>query len=156
VRITSLTVLAIWLLTSAFSCTRLSSDRTENPAGMQGDSELTIIMVNSSQDLVSIDIEITIDDVRIYTGILENLPPNDDAETAVRITAHERIALQLPKGAHSLRVISNRGHARLEKSFELTDRLWMWIGYEDWDHNGTRVPPHQFAYWTRETPIMFE
>jgi len=130
--------------------------RKQNFIRKDRNPNLTIVAVNSSEELERIDVEIRVDQELVFSGELNNPRQAGASKEKVLIAPHVTIELRLPEGQHRLRVTSARGNTRVEERFDLTSKRWLWLGYEDWDAAGNRVPPHHFAYWIRETPILFQ
>ena len=95
-----------------------------------------------------VDIKVFIDGELVVNGVF-NVGSQHSWQTFV---------LKLSPGRHEIVAESSKGHAKLEQTFEVGDKLWAALDY--WFYpkpeGGVKPCPRHFSFYVRDEPIMFE
>lgn len=111
------------------------------------DGNVHLYVSNQSFAISPVDIKMFIDGELVVNGSFE---------VGSQHTIQEFV-LKLSPGRHKIVAESSKGHAKLEQTFEVDDKLWAALGYcfNPEAEGGVEPSPPHFVFDVRKEPIYF-
>jgi hypothetical protein len=143
-----LAVVLVWLL--SVSCRTSDAHKVDLPQDPAGN--LVLYVCNLSRYRRSIDTRIFIDGALAVDAIVRK------DKSLMRVGAEQKeYRFRVATGEHVMRVTSEKGRARAETQFTMSERLWVSIVYAFTPEWGKGVPVEpQFSIEVQEKPILFQ